>query len=116
MIIRCIPLNIYKHNGDSSNNGISHRFTEILIEHPDGFIKVDTENPPENWCKVVERELFGRTYRHVEPVQAPEHLGWMYGGCIVDTSDSRGRDVLGSYPLHLHDRQETQEQYNLMFD
>lgn len=71
---------------------------------------MDLDNPPENLCKVVERFLFGRYYYHVEPMARPEGIGWMYGGCIVDTSDSRWGEI-SEYPLHLHDRQETQQEY-----
>lgn len=108
--MRCLPVNIYKHqNSDCSNGGISSRYDEILLICDDGFIEVDENNPPENLCKVVKRHLFWRDYYHVEPVAKAEGAGWMYGGCIVCTSDSRFRF---DYPLKLHDRTETWEQYN----
>lgn len=110
--MRALPVEIYKHHsGDCSNGGISSRFNEILLICEDGFIKVDEENPPENLCKVVKRHLFGRDYYHIEPVARPNGVGWMYGGCIVCTSDSRFRF---DYPLKLHDRTESQEQYDRM--
>lgn len=115
--MKAIRVGIYKHeNEDSSNGGISSKYNHVLVLHPAGWIDIDKENPPENLCRIVERVIFGKLYTHVEPVQRPKHLGWMYGGCNVDCSDSRWHEMAGSYPLHLHDRQETQEQYDLLFD
>lgn len=113
--ILCIPLNIYecKSYGNCSNRGISTRYDTVLIPHPQGFHEVDLDNPPENLCKVVERFLFGRYYYHVEPMSRPKGVGWMYGGCIVDSSDSRWGEI-SEYPLHLHDRQETQQEYDML--
>lgn len=112
--ISCIPLHIYecKSYGNCSNGGISTRYDTVLIPHPHGFQEVDLDNPPENLCKVVERFLFGRYYYHVEPMARPEGIGWMDGGCIVDSSDSRWGEI-SEYPLRLHDRQETQQEYDL---
>lgn len=111
---KAMPIDIYKSRfGDCSNHGISERFSEILIEHSQGIKEFDDQNPPENLCKVVEREIFGRYYRHVEPVARPTGVGWMAGGCVVDDCDSRARDLLGDYPLRLHDRQETRAEYEM---
>lgn len=105
---RAMPVDIFKSRfGDCSNHGISERFSEILIEHSKGIREYDDENPPENLCKVVERGY----YRCVEPVAKPTGVGWMASGCVVDGSDSRVRDLLGGYPLRLHDCQETWEEY-----
>ena len=113
--MRCISAAIYKNaDGDSSNNGISSRFNYILIPHERGFVEVDEENPPENLCKVVTRDLGFTVYTHIEPVVKPTGVGWMYGGTIVSSSDSRFKEATGiDYPLCLHDRQETAEEYEL---
>ena len=110
--MKALPVDIYKFNGeDCSNGGISSRFESILLICDDGFIDVDENDLPENLCKVVKRNLFGRDHYHVEPVAEPPkgHTSYMYGGCIVNTSDSRFRF---DYPLKLHDRTETWEQYD----
>ena len=112
MHMKALPVDIYKHRGgDCSNHGISERHNEILLICPDGFVDIDEDNPPDNLCKVVKRNLFGRDYYHVEPVTRPNGVGWMYGGCVVCTSDSRFRF---DYPLKLHDRTESQEMYDMM--
>ena len=112
---KAISLGIYKHNGkDYSNGGISSRYNEVLLEHEDGWIEFDENNPPENLCKVVMRRLFGKIYLHVEPVAAPTGIGWMSGGCVVNSCDSRYSELTDGYPLVLHDRQESQEVYDYL--
>jgi len=116
--MKALPVYIYKYrNGDCSNGGISSRYNEILLICPDGFVNVDENNPPENLCKVVKRNLFGEVYVHIEPVATPPkgHTSYMSGGCIVDSCDSRFNKVTGvSYPVSLHDRTETWEQYDAL--
>lgn len=104
---KAISVKIYKPDyGDCSNSGISHRFNEVLIEHPEGWIEYDPDNPPENLCKIVRRNLFGRDFVHVEPVARPEGCGWMFGGCLAYSSDARFQEI-SHYALQLHDRQES---------
>lgn len=106
MTIKALKLDVFKHHsGDCSNGGISAKFNFVYLEHPEGNYKIDTDNPPENLCKLVKRDIFGRQYMHVEPVARPTGCGWMSGGCFVYSSDSRFRDI-SPYPLSLHDRQE----------
>lgn len=110
MIVKCLPVDIYtsKDGVNCSNKGISTRFNQVLLIHDEGFISVDMDNPPENLCKAVEMRFPFGVYTHVEPVKKPDGLGWMNGGCIVYTPDSR----FGYTPLMLFDRQETQEEYD----
>lgn len=108
--MRALSVEIMKGKfGDCSNGGISSRYSEILLICEDGYIEIDENNPPENLCKIVKRNLFGEVYKHIEPVARPTGAGWMYGGCVCCTSDSR---FDSRYPLKLHDRQESQELYN----
>lgn len=109
---KALPIDIYesKSIGNCSNHGISERYNEILLLCEDGFVTVDLDDPPENLCKVVERFLFGETYKHVEPVAKPSGAGWMAGGCYVGSSDSRFNRI-SRYPLSLHDRCESWEMY-----
>lgn len=109
---RAIRCDIYKaKHGDYSNHGISERFSEVLILHPEGNYEVDLTNPPKNLCKVVTWELWGKEHKHVEPVERPTGCGWMSGGTLIDSSDARFGEI-SSYPLSLHDRQETQKEYD----
>lgn len=112
MKARALRAEIFKSkHGDCSNHGISERFREVLVLCDDGNEEIDMEAPPENLCKVVTRNLFGREYKHIEPVARPTGVGWMSGGCVVYTCDSRF-SALTEYPLVLHDRQETQKEYD----
>jgi hypothetical protein len=119
--MRALRIYVYKNNrlGDCSNNGISSRYDELLLVCPDGPEEVDESNPPENLVKIVERRSYsrpGEIHRHIEPVAKPKGLGWMAGGCMAYCSDSRFSKISGGYPLQLHDRCESQELYDRMFD
>ena len=116
-MIRALPISIYESKGigNCSNNGISSRYNEVLLICEEGFVKIDEENPPENLVKLVTRHLFGKEYKHIEPVARPTGVGWMSGGSIVYSCDSRFRRM-SEYPLSLHDRQESQEMYDSMFN
>ena len=64
--------------------------------------------------KVVRRGKGANQYLHVEPMFDKDRgsgVGPMAGGNYVGTSDSRFSNV-SAYPLSVHDRWETQEQYN----
>lgn len=113
--MRALEIEVYRtaRHTDCTNNGISSRYGKLLLVHPQGNIEFDIENPPENLVKLVRRRLFGRECLHIEPVAQPDGVGWMYGGNIASSSDGRFYD-LSPYPLHIHDRQETQEQYDMM--
>lgn len=116
--MKALPIEVFKdRTGDCSNGGITSRYDRLLLICDDGFIEVDETNPPENLVKIVTRTLFGEEYKHIEPVAHTDAgcVGWMAGGCIGYSCDSRFRR-LSKYPLSIHDRQETQEQYNMMFD
>ena len=99
--------------GNCSNHGISERYKDVLLLHDRGNIAVDLDNPPENLCRVVKRHLFGKIYMHVEPVAAPVGVGYMAGGSLVYSCDSRFREI-SDYPLSLHDRCESQELYDML--
>lgn len=113
--MKALPVCIYesKRIGNCSNNGISSRYKEILLLNPRGFIDVDMDNPPENLCEFVERNLFGEEANFIRPYKKAEGAGWMDGGCIIDSSDSR---FPSRHPVRLHDRDESWEMYNMMFD
>lgn len=110
--MKALPVYIYKHKGeDYSNDGISSRYNEVLLICEEGW--VDVKGDEENLCKVVTRELFGKEYKHVEPVNGKYGTGFMAGGCYVGSCDSRFSRI-SEYPLALHDRCETWEQYDMM--
>ena len=105
--MRALPINVYKNenSGDCSNNGISSRYSRVLLVCEDGPIYVDTNNPPKNLVKLVKRTIFGIEYMHLEPCECAEGNGYMFGGCYCSSSDYRFKRI-SDYPLPLHDRQE----------
>ena len=112
--MRALRVYVYKSDlGDCSNNGISSKYKEILVLCPDGNIEVDESDPPENLCKIVERNLWGSVYKHIEPVAKANGVGWMASGSIAYSCDSRFREM-SEYPLVMHDRTESQELYDML--
>ena len=111
-IARAMRCGIYKHEGqDFSNHGISSQHDNILLLNEEGWIDVDLDNPPENLCIFVERELFGKEANYIRPyedVDTSSHTDYMAGGTLVWTSDSR---FPSNHPLELHDRTETYDDY-----
>ena len=102
-MVRCIPAQIFRSrvggkDSDCSNSGISTRFDEVLVEAPDGYIDVDENNPPENYCKVG--RIMG--IYHCTPVGLLNKDA-MFGGAFVATTDYR---FPFDYPIMLFDRVE----------
>ena len=110
--MNALPIAVYKNPSykGCSNGGLTEKYDELLLICDDGCIEIDMDNPPENLVKIVIRNLFGKEYKHIEPYAKPKHLGWMAGGAIGYTSDSR---FPSEYPLQIHDRQETSEEYEM---
>lgn len=109
MKIRALSANIFKSiYGDCSNGGISSRFDKVFIECHNGPHEFDTDNLPENFVR-----LSGDGYRYARPAVHTNDgcVGWMFGGCLIYTSDSR---FPSDYPLMLNDRQETRREYDLL--
>lgn len=112
--MKAISINVYRHgNYDCTNNGISSRYNSLLLICDDGYIDIDENNIPENAVKIVERNLFGNVYKHIEPIAKATQLGYMDGGNIAYSCDSRFREF-SAYPLKIHDRQESQEVYDIL--
>lgn len=96
--------------GDCTMNGVSSKARSLDLHaegNPDGA---------EDGLVVVTRMIAGREYVHAEPIRQPKGLvGPMAGGNFVYTSDSRYSEVTGvQYPISVHDRFETQEQYDAL--
>ena len=112
--MKALPIYVYKNgNSDCTNGGISSKYNMLLLVCDDGYIDIDENNIPENAVKIVTRNLFGTEYKHIEPMKKATEVGYMAGGNIGYSCDSRFRE-LSEYPLTIHDRQETQEQYNYL--
>lgn len=111
--MRALSISVYKNRSDCTNGGVSSRFNDLLLVCDRGNYEIDENNIPENLVKIVTRNVFGTEYKHIEPYKPATEVGWMSGGNIGYTCDSRFSD-LSRYPLNIHDRQETQEVYDAL--
>lgn len=98
-----------KEIGNCSNGGISSRCKSAILVG-EGIAKVFGPSPECPAVKLVHRTICGKPYVHAEPVESKNgnNVGYMAGGTFIYTCDSR---FPSSYPIPLHDRQETPEQY-----
>lgn len=113
--IWCLSVNVFRNSDGSNctNGGISSKYNTLLVQCDEGNHKVFLKNHPENLCKIVKEHHFGEDFLHIEPFDEPESLGWMAGGNIAYSCDSRF-SRMSEYPLCIYDRQETQELYNFL--
>lgn len=115
--MKALPISVYRDadGKDCTNGGITSRFRDLLLICEEGFVEVDENNPPENLVKIVTRYFGGNEYKHIEPYAKVEsgNVGWMSGGNIAYSCDSRF-SRMSQYPLSVHDRQETQAQYDAL--
>jgi hypothetical protein len=115
-----------RYGGDCSNGGatsptVSQDKILVLFDEniTDGNYRLENCRDDDRFIclKVVRRwEGTPSEYLHVEPMfdkDRGEGVGPMAGGNYVGTSDSRFRGVASGL-LPVHDRWETQEQYNLL--
>lgn len=102
-----------KRIGNCSNNGISSRCSQVVLVG-EGIPEIFEPSEDAPAVKLVKRILFcTKEYIHCEPVESTRrgNVGYMAGGTFVYSSDSR---FPSDYPIPLHDRQETQEQYDML--
>lgn len=106
-------VSIYSNGVNCSNGGISSRVNKAIIIGDDipQLFEARDDMPA---IKIIRRNIGGREYIHAEPVNPcpSNEIGYMAGGCFVYSSDSRFRQLICDYPIALHDRSETQTQYN----
>lgn len=117
--MKALPIEVYRNvfRRDCSNGGITSKCNSLLLVCDDGFIDIDESNPPENLVVLKTRRICGEEYKHIEPYAKTNSgcVGWMAGGNLAYSCDSRF-SRMSQYPLSVHDRQETQEMYDAMFD
>ena len=115
-IIKALPVSVYRHGRvDCTNGGVSSKYDELLIECPDGYIDIDMDNPPKNFCVVECRRLFGGDVYHIEPWNSAKGAGWMMGGNYAASADSRFSKLIGGMygAVAIHDRDESWEEYEM---
>ena len=112
---KALPIYVHRDadHKDCTNGGISSRYDMLLLLCEDGFIDVDLDNPPEYLVKLDTIEYGNRCHKFIRPFCEKNTgcVGWMNGGNIAYASDSR---FPSEYPLCIHDRQETQIQYDML--
>ena len=116
MKIKAISANVYRFPlGDCTNGGISSRFDKVLLPCEDGYIDVDTDNLPENFCYVRMRVLFGNRVYDIRPADIKDgelvnRDGKWYsmGGNFAYSSDARFHRMVGDMygAIAIHDRVE----------
>lgn len=113
--MKALPIYVFRNGtiGDCTNNGVSSNFDKLLLIHEEGFVDIDENDIPKNLVKIVTRNLHDGEYKHIEPYEKATQVGYMHGGNYATTSDSRFSRI-SKYPLAIHDRQETQEQYDAL--
>lgn len=114
--MKTLPVGVYRNAwiGDCTNDGISASQERLYLVCDQGFHDLPDGDP--RLIRLVKRSFHGGESAHlsVEPVNDPrygdgKHVGPMFGGNFVYTSDSR---FPSDYPIPIHDRFETQEQYD----
>ena len=122
MKVKCLPVDVYRnHLPDCTNGGISAKNNTLYLECSRGFVEREPDDP--TTLRLVEQTVFGKTYVHAESYCGKAAIfsgsdgdelkcvGPMMGGNFIYTCDSR---FPSQYPIPLHDRYETQEQYDLL--
>jgi len=104
-IPKYITARIYKPKDDSISplNTVSFRFDTVAVPCVNGHLDAsDIAGIPV--IRIVRRAIRGAgEYIHAEPEGETRQAS--YGGCILDSSDSRFREATGTlYPIKLHDR------------
>lgn len=108
-----ISVDVLKGKYNSTNGGISSKYDKFVITDPSidyGYAEPDSTMPE---LKLVRRNLAGGEYIHAEPIEPVKkgNIGYMFGGNFIHTSDSR---FPNNYPIPIHDRQDTQKDYDVM--
>ena len=114
-IVKTLPVEVYYNNAyrRCANGGISERVETLYLICEDGWFERDYETE-ERLIKLVRANYGTGEYAHVRLVNPPKTegmVGPMFSGNFVYSCDSR---FPSRYPIPIHDRYETPEQYALL--
>lgn len=117
--MKVLPVSVFRDArlpGDYTNGGISAAYDELFLVSHFGWKDVPDDDP--RLVRVVKRKLFSDGVTRicavpVNPDRGDRVIGPMFGGNFIYSCDSR---FPSDYPIPVHDRYETQEQYDLLFD
>lgn len=114
---QALAVDVYRNNnGQCSNNGVSHRYDQLLVIGVEGTEVVNLNNPPENavWLLAKPQGTLEAPFYCVAPLDSVNCGGKKYyanGGNVCATSDSRWGV---RYALPVLDRDES-KYYNASF-
>lgn len=95
---------------DCTLNGVSSKYDEFIVIGEGIPERHEGNEDNSNVLKIVKRKLFGSDYLHAEPLNKPSNtVGAMFGGNYIDVVGSMFNGI--KYPIAIHDRFETHEQY-----
>lgn len=132
MFVDFFPCDVYRSAdriGDCTNGGASSRWNSLYlckdyVTEDDVYEYCETNNclhEIERFVNTETRKLFGhKIYKNIKLVfegrqKIRNMLGGMSGGNLLYSCDSRWSEITGcDYPLSIHDRYETQEQYDML--
>lgn len=110
--VKGLMVRVLRSEHDSTNNGATSRFNRFILVDSEvaGVFEPDKKMPA---LKLVRRTISGKPYLHAEPLDPVPagHVGYMFGGNFIFTSDSR---FPSRYPIPVHDRMDTEEQFKHM--
>ncbi len=95
---------------DSSMGGISSKYDRLILVG-EGIPEIFEVKEGEPYLELERRNIGGREYLSANPKRQEQRgkIGGMFGGNFVHTSDSR---FPSDYPIPVHDRFETQQEYD----
>lgn len=121
-VYRC-DTTIGKTTYDTTNNGVTSRHNDMYLfwdcDKSEAISyceskKIDTDSA----LILVKRELWGEDHSYAAPLVRPDgKIGPMFGGNFIYTSDANFYKMHGlatATPIFVHDRFETQEEYNAL--
>lgn len=109
--------------GDCTNNGVTSRHRSMILFYAgtkDEAMAYCQEKgiDPDRCLYLVERTLWGEQHNYAVPLVRPDNVcGPMFGGNFVYTCDSRLAQAMGTTttePVSVHDRFETQREYDAL--
>lgn len=118
MMVKTLPVDVYRSarrgDYDCTNGGVSSKYNTLYLVCDEGWLEKD-ENDPQVVKLVVNHYgwIEGGKYLHCEPINDhnKKEIGYMMGGNFIYTSDSR---FPSEYPIPIHDRSETQADYDAL--
>lgn len=116
-----LRLDVYRpRRGAAANGGISDHVDEVTVVGSgiDEVFEVDGDAP----AVAIVEDAYGLKAVPAgddgKPAKPPKgEIGWQFGGTFIYTSDARmptGSKSVRKSPIPLHDRSETQEQYDAL--